>query len=34
MQPMRPSARVLEDMGTLGVLITVTNQWHLVADVP
>jgi hypothetical protein len=33
-QPMRPSARVLEDMGTLGVLITVTNQWHLVADVP
>jgi hypothetical protein len=33
-QPMRPTARVLGDMGTLGVLITITNSWHLVADVP
>jgi hypothetical protein len=33
-QPMRPAARVLGDMGTLGSLITVTNSWHLVADVP
>jgi hypothetical protein len=33
-QPMRPSARILEDIGTLGTLITVTNQWHLRADVP
>jgi hypothetical protein len=33
-QPMKPSARVLEDLGTLGAIITITNQWHLVADVP
>jgi hypothetical protein len=34
LQPMRPVARVLQDMGILGSFITITNSWHLVADVP
>jgi hypothetical protein len=33
-RPMRPTARVLTEMGTLGVLITITNSWNLIADVP